>query len=55
MSNLPSVFKLNSRPWITTHNAADTEELINTMIEYLSGTLRYSLDSIGYRDQNEMK
>jgi CDGSH-type Zn-finger protein len=54
VNNLPSVFKLNSRPWIDP-DAAETEEIINTIKKCPSGALSYSVDGIEYRDQNERK
>jgi CDGSH-type Zn-finger protein len=49
---LPSVFRLNARPWINP-NAAETKEIINTITKCPSGALSYSLDGIEYQDQNE--
>ena len=54
VNNLPSVFKLNARPWISP-DAAEREEIINTIRKCPSGALSYSLDGIEYRDQNERK
>jgi CDGSH-type Zn-finger protein len=54
VNNLPSVFKLNARPWIGP-DAAEIEEIINTIRKCPSGALSYSLDGIEYRDQNERK
>ncbi len=52
VNNLPSVFRLNARPWINP-NAAETKEIINTITKCPSGALSYSLDGIEYQDQNE--
>jgi CDGSH-type Zn-finger protein len=52
VNNLPSVFKLNARPWIDP-DAASLEEIINTIRKCPSGALSYSIDSIEHRDQNE--
>lgn len=52
VNNLPSVFKLNARPWIYP-DAAEIEEIINTIRKCPSGALSYSLDGIEYRDQNQ--
>jgi CDGSH-type Zn-finger protein len=52
VNNSPSVFKLNARPWINP-DAADIEEIINTVRKCPSGALSYSLDGIEYRDQNQ--
>jgi CDGSH-type Zn-finger protein len=54
VNNLPSVFKLNARPWINP-DAAEIEEIINTIRKCPSGALSYSLDGMEYRDQNERK
>jgi CDGSH-type Zn-finger protein len=54
VNNLPSVFKLNARPWINP-TGAEVEEIINTIRKCPSGALSYSIDSIEYRDQNERK
>jgi CDGSH-type Zn-finger protein len=55
VNNLPSVFKLNSRPWINPDAAETAEEIINTIRKCPSGALSYSVDGIEYRDQNERK
>jgi CDGSH-type Zn-finger protein len=55
VNNLPSVFKLNSRPWINPDAAETAEEIINTIRKCPSGALSYSVDDIEYRDQNERK
>jgi CDGSH-type Zn-finger protein len=54
VNNLPSVFKVNARPWINP-DAAEIEEIIDTIRKCPSGALSYSLDGIEYRDQNERK
>jgi CDGSH-type Zn-finger protein len=54
VNNLPSVFKLNARPWIDA-DAAPLEEIINTIRKCPSGALSYSIDSIEYKDQNERR
>ena len=54
VNNLPSVFKMNARPWINP-DAAEIEEIINTIRKCPSGALSYSIDGIEYRDQNERK
>jgi CDGSH-type Zn-finger protein len=54
VNNLPSVFKLNARPWIDP-DAASLEEIINTIRKCPSGALSYSIDSIEYKDQNERR
>jgi len=52
VKNLPSVFKLNSRPWIDP-DAAEVEEIAYTIKKCPSGALSYSINSIEYRDQND--
>lgn len=52
VNNLPSVFKLNARPWIDP-DGATLEEIINTIRKCPSGALSYSIDDIEHRDQNE--
>jgi uncharacterized Fe-S cluster protein YjdI len=52
VNNLPSVFKLNSRPWIDP-DAARVEEIVDTIRKCASGALSYSIDGIEYRDQND--
>jgi CDGSH-type Zn-finger protein len=54
VNNLPSVFKLNSRPWINS-DSPEVEEIVNTIRKCPSGALSYSIDGIEYRDQNERK
>ena len=49
--SLPSVFKLGEEPWIDP-NAADVEEIIETIKKCPSGALSYSIDEIEYRDQD---
>jgi CDGSH-type Zn-finger protein len=55
VNNLPSVFKLNARPWISPDAAGTEEEIINTIRKCPSGALSYSVDGIEYQDQNERK
>jgi CDGSH-type Zn-finger protein len=52
VNNLPSVFRLNSRPWIDP-DSANAEEIINTIGKCPSGALSYSIDGIEHRDQYE--
>ena len=54
VNNLPSVFRLNARPWIDS-DAANAEEIINTIRKCPSGALSYSIDGVEYKDQNERK
>src|SRR3712207_4855712 len=52
VNNLPTVFKLNARPWINP-DAADIEEIINTIRKCPSGALSYSLDGTEHRDHDQ--
>jgi CDGSH-type Zn-finger protein len=52
VNNLPSVFRLNARPWIDP-DSANVEEIINTIGKCPSGALSYSIDGIEHRDQND--
>ena len=54
VNNLSSVFKLNARPWISP-DAAEREEIINTIRKCPSGALSYSIDGIEYKDHDERK
>jgi CDGSH-type Zn-finger protein len=53
VNNLPSVFKFNARPWINP-DAADKQQIINTIKKCPSGALGYSIDDIEYIDQERM-
>jgi CDGSH-type Zn-finger protein len=53
VNNLPSVFKFNARPWINP-DAADKQQIINTIKKCPSGALGYSIDDIEYKDQERM-
>ena len=53
VNNLPSVFKFNARPWINP-DAADKQQIINTIKKCPSGALGYSIDDIQYKDQERM-
>ena len=52
VNNLPSVFKLNARPWIDA-DGANLQDIINTIKKCPSGALSYSIDGHEHRDQNE--
>ncbi len=52
VNNLPSVFKLNSRPWIEP-DAAEVNEIVDTVRKCPSGALSYSIDGVEYRNQND--
>jgi len=54
VDNLPSVFKLNERPWIDA-DGARIQEVINTIRKCPSGALSYSIDDIEYRDPEEKR
>lgn len=53
VNNLPSVFKFNARPWINP-DAADKQQIINTIKKCPSGALGYSIDEVEYKDQERM-
>jgi CDGSH-type Zn-finger protein len=53
VDNLPSVFKFNTRPWINP-DAADKQQIINTIKKCPSGALGYSIDEVEYKDQERM-
>ena len=53
VNNLPSVFKFNVRPWINP-DAADKQQIINTIKKCPSGALGYSINDIEYKDQERM-
>ena len=55
VNNLPSVFNLNARPWISPDAAETKEEIINTIRKCPSGALSYSINGIEYQDENERK
>jgi CDGSH-type Zn-finger protein/ferredoxin len=51
VNNLPSVFRLNQRPWIDPdQETTETEKIIETIKKCPSGALSYSIDGIEYRD-----
>jgi CDGSH-type Zn-finger protein len=52
VNNLPSVFKLGSKPWIDP-DGAKMEQVINTVRKCPSGALSYSIDGVEYRDPQE--
>src|SRR5919198_308877 len=52
VNKLPSVFRLNARPWIDP-DGANVEEIINTIRKCPSGALSYSIDGMEHRDQND--
>jgi CDGSH-type Zn-finger protein/uncharacterized Fe-S cluster protein YjdI len=52
INNLPSVFKLNSRPWIDP-DASEVNKIVDTIEKCPSGALSYSIDGIEYSDQND--
>lgn len=49
VNNLPSVFKLGSKPWIDP-DGAKTEHIINAVQKCPSGALSFSIDGIQYRN-----
>jgi CDGSH-type Zn-finger protein len=52
VNNLPSVFKLGSKPWIDS-DGSKMQDIINTVRKCPSGALSYSIDGIEYRDPKE--
>ena len=51
VNNLPSVFRLNQRPWIDPdYETIAVEKIIETIMKCPSGALSYSIDGIEYRD-----
>ncbi|MGD1837286.1 MAG: CDGSH iron-sulfur domain-containing protein [Nitrososphaeraceae archaeon] len=51
VNNLPSVFRLNQRPWIDPDQEKVTiDKIIETIRKCPSGALSYSIDGIEYRD-----
>lgn len=52
VKNLSSVFRLDVKPWIDP-NGASAEDMIQTIRKCPSGALSYSIDGIGYKDQNK--
>ncbi len=54
VNNLPSVFKLGSKPWIDS-NGSKMQDIINTVRKCPSGALSYSIDGIEYRDPKEQR
>jgi uncharacterized Fe-S cluster protein YjdI/CDGSH-type Zn-finger protein len=52
VNNLPSVFKLGSKPWIDP-DGAKMEQVINTVRKCPSGALSYSIDGVECRDPQE--
>src|SRR5438093_3778625 len=54
VNNLPSVFKLGSRPWINA-DGSKMQDIINTVRKCPSGALSYSIDGVEYRDPEEQR
>ena len=54
VNNLPSVFKLGSKPWIDS-DESKMQDIINTVRKCPSGALSYSIDGIEYRDPKEQR
>jgi CDGSH-type Zn-finger protein len=52
VKNLPSVFRLNSRPWINPEGS-NVNDLIDTIRKCPSGALSYSIDGVEHRDPVE--
>ena len=54
VNNLPSVFKLGSKPWIDS-DGSKMQDIISTVRKCPSGALSYSIDGIEYRDPKEQR
>jgi len=54
VNNLPSVFKLGSKPWIDS-GGSKIQDIIDTVRKCPSGALSYSIDGIEYRDPKEQR
>jgi CDGSH-type Zn-finger protein len=54
VNNLPSVFKLGSKPWIDS-DGSKVQDIINTVRKCPSGALSYSIGGIEYRDPKEQR
>ena len=54
VNNLPSVFKLGSKPWIDS-DGSKVQDIINTVRKCPSGALSYSIGDIEYRDPKEQR
>lgn len=54
VNNLPSVFRLDARPWIDP-DGAQTEAVVDTVRKCPSGALSYSIDDTEYRDPQEKR
>ena len=54
VNNLPSVFKLGSKPWIDS-DGSKMQDIINTVRKCPSGALSYSIDGIEYRDPKQQR
>lgn len=50
VENLPTVFKLKTKPWINT-DGDEMQSVIDTVRKCPSGALSYSIDNVEYRDQ----
>jgi CDGSH-type Zn-finger protein/ferredoxin len=54
VKNLPSVFRLDSRPWINSDGSI-VKDIIDTIRRCPSGALSYSINGVEYRDPEEQK
>ena len=54
VNNLPSVFKLGSKPWIDS-DGSKVQDIINTVRKCPSGALSYSIGDIEHRDPKEQR
>jgi uncharacterized Fe-S cluster protein YjdI len=54
VKDLPSVFKLENKPWIDP-SGAETEQIINAVQKCPSGALSFSIDGVEYRNPSEQR
>jgi uncharacterized Fe-S cluster protein YjdI len=54
VKNLPSVFRLDSKPWINP-DGTNVHEIIDTIGRCPSGALSYSMNGVEYRDPEEQR
>lgn len=54
VKNLPSVFRLGSKPWINS-DGSNLNDIIDTIRKCPSGALSYSIDGVEYRDPEEQR
>lgn len=54
VKNLPSVFRLDSRPWINP-DGSNVNDIIDTIRKCPSGALSYSINGVEHRDPEEQR